>query len=161
SLGVTVRTERYRYAEYNGGKAGAMLFDETADPEERKNLADDPRYARVRAELARLARQHAAGLKGARIPRPPVDRHPAGEYRQQVPSPAERRPRRQRSVGATPPPPPRRDVLQTTAKVAAVSALAGVSIPTVHAASGETVQIALVGAGGRGTGAAENALATG
>jgi predicted dehydrogenase len=56
--------------------------------------------------------------------------------------------------------PTRRDLLETTAKVAALSALAGVSIPAVHAASDETVRFALVGAGGRGTGAAENALST-
>jgi arylsulfatase A-like enzyme len=58
-LGVAVRTERYRYAEWDGGKAGAMLFDEQADPHEMKNLADDPKYAAVRAELAALAKRRA------------------------------------------------------------------------------------------------------
>src|SRR5438046_9455585 len=52
----------------------------------------------------------------------------------------------------------RRDFLKTTGKVAAVSALAGVSIPHVHAAGSDTIQIALVGCGGRGGGAAANAL---
>ncbi|MFO0928055.1 MAG: Gfo/Idh/MocA family oxidoreductase [Gemmataceae bacterium] len=52
----------------------------------------------------------------------------------------------------------RRDVLKQTATAAAASALAGVAIPAVHAAGDETVQIALVGCGGRGTGAAHNAL---
>jgi iduronate 2-sulfatase len=61
--GVAVRTERYRYAEWNGGQGGAMLFDETADPHEMKNLADDPAHAAVRDELAALARKHAAGWK--------------------------------------------------------------------------------------------------
>lgn len=41
---------------------------------------------------------------------------------------------------------------------AAVSVLAGVKIPFVHAAEDNTLQIALVGCGGRGTGAASNAL---
>lgn len=52
----------------------------------------------------------------------------------------------------------RRGFIKTTSKVAAVSALAGASIPHVHAQDDETIQVALVGAGGRGTGAAANAL---
>ena len=40
----------------------------------------------------------------------------------------------------------------------ATSALAGIALPHVHAAENNTVRIALVGCGGRGTGAAENAL---
>jgi predicted dehydrogenase len=54
----------------------------------------------------------------------------------------------------------RRDFLKTGAKVAGVSALAGVAIPSVHAAENNTLQVALVGCGGRGTGAAINALST-
>jgi predicted dehydrogenase len=52
----------------------------------------------------------------------------------------------------------RREFIKTTGRIAAASALASVALPHVHAASGETIQIALVGAGGRGTGAAANAL---
>jgi predicted dehydrogenase len=54
----------------------------------------------------------------------------------------------------------RREFIKTTGKIAAVSALAGVSIPHVHAASSDLIQVALIGCGGRGTGAAANALAT-
>ena len=54
----------------------------------------------------------------------------------------------------------RRDFIKTTGRLAAVSALAGVTIPHVHAASGGLIQIALVGCGGRGTGAANNALSS-
>ena len=54
----------------------------------------------------------------------------------------------------------RREFIKTTGRIAAVSALAGVSLPHVHAASGGTIQIALIGCGGRGTGAADNALNT-
>ena len=41
---------------------------------------------------------------------------------------------------------------------AGVSTLAGMTLPHVHAAENNTIQLALVGCGGRGTGAAENAL---
>jgi predicted dehydrogenase len=54
----------------------------------------------------------------------------------------------------------RREFLKTTGQVAAVGALANVAIPAVHAGENNTIQVALVGCGGRGTGAAVNALAT-
>jgi predicted dehydrogenase len=56
--------------------------------------------------------------------------------------------------------PNRRDFLRTTSNVAAASALAGIAIPAVHAAEDNTLRIALIGCGGRGGGAAANALAT-
>ena len=52
----------------------------------------------------------------------------------------------------------RRSFLSTTGKITAASALAGVKIPFVHAAEDNTLQVALIGCGGRGTGAADNAL---
>jgi hypothetical protein len=54
----------------------------------------------------------------------------------------------------------RREFIKTSGKLAAVSALAGIALPHVHAADNNTIQFALVGCGGRGTGAAENALKT-
>jgi predicted dehydrogenase len=54
----------------------------------------------------------------------------------------------------------RRDFIKTTGRLAAVSALAGVALPHVHAAGSGLIQLALVGCGGRGTGAASNALAS-
>src|SRR5712691_2922082 len=54
----------------------------------------------------------------------------------------------------------RREFIKTTGRIAAASALAGVALPHVHAASSDLIQIGLVGCGGRGTGAAGNALAT-
>ena len=53
----------------------------------------------------------------------------------------------------------RREFLKSTGKLAAASALAGVVLPHVHAAENNTIQVALVGCGGRGSGAAGNALA--
>ena len=43
---------------------------------------------------------------------------------------------------------------------ATASALAGVAMPAVHAAEDNTIRVALIGCGGRGTGAAGNALST-
>ena len=54
----------------------------------------------------------------------------------------------------------RREFIKSTGKFAAVSALAGIAIPHVHAAGSSTVQVALIGCGGRGSGAAVNALST-
>jgi len=54
----------------------------------------------------------------------------------------------------------RRTFLKTTGTVAAASTLAGVAVPRVHAAEDNTIKLALVGCGGRGTGAVGNALAT-
>jgi predicted dehydrogenase len=54
----------------------------------------------------------------------------------------------------------RRDVLKTTGAAVAMSALANVNIPLVHAGGDELIRLALVGCGGRGGGAAENALRT-
>ncbi len=53
----------------------------------------------------------------------------------------------------------RRDFLKGTTAVAATSAVAsGFSVPLVHAAGSGTIKIGLVGCGGRGSGAAEQAL---
>lgn len=52
----------------------------------------------------------------------------------------------------------RREFLKTAGAATAVSALAGVKLPHVHAAESGTVRVALIGCGGRGTGAANNAL---
>jgi predicted dehydrogenase len=54
----------------------------------------------------------------------------------------------------------RRELLKTAGTVAAATGLAGMVVPKVYAAESNTIQIALVGCGGRGTGAAANALAT-
>src|SRR2546423_7424814 len=54
----------------------------------------------------------------------------------------------------------RREFLKNTGRFAAASALAGVALPNVHAAGSDLIQVALVGCGGRGTGAANNALDT-
>lgn len=56
-LGKTVRTERWRYAEWGeGGRDGAMLIDEQNDPHELKNVASDPANAEVVREMKAMLR---------------------------------------------------------------------------------------------------------
>jgi len=52
----------------------------------------------------------------------------------------------------------RREFLRNTSRIAGATALVGAAVPKVHAAEDNTIQLALVGCGGRGTGAAANAL---
>ena len=52
----------------------------------------------------------------------------------------------------------RRELGKRVGQVAAVSALAGLAVPSVYAAENSTIQLALVGSGGRGTGAVEDAF---
>ena len=55
-MGRSVRTERWRYTEWDEGKKGVELYDHLKDPREFSNLANDPEYARVVDELKRLLR---------------------------------------------------------------------------------------------------------
>ncbi|HZU37862.1 MAG TPA: Gfo/Idh/MocA family oxidoreductase [Gemmataceae bacterium] len=52
----------------------------------------------------------------------------------------------------------RRELIKTSGKVVAATTLAGMVVPNVHAGENNEIKIALVGCGGRGTGAAENAM---
>ena len=54
--------------------------------------------------------------------------------------------------------PTRREFLQRTSTVAAATALAGAVTPRVHAAEKNTIKLALIGCGGRGSGAVGNAM---
>ncbi len=56
---------------------------------------------------------------------------------------------------------PRREFLKNTARIAATSALAGVALPHVFAGEDNTIQLAIVGCGGRGSGAVANAMSAG
>jgi arylsulfatase A-like enzyme len=68
---AAVRTERWRYAEFDGGAGGAMLLDPQADPDEIENLAELPQHRAVRAELSALVRAYSAGdYATARVPAP-------------------------------------------------------------------------------------------
>jgi len=52
----------------------------------------------------------------------------------------------------------RREFLKNTGQIAATTTLAGLVVPRVHAAEDNTLQVALIGCGGRGTGAAADAM---
>ncbi|MBL9190098.1 MAG: sulfatase [Opitutaceae bacterium] len=56
--GHSVRTPRWRYTEWDGGKQGVELYDHDADPGEMKNVAADPRHAAVIAELKALVNKN-------------------------------------------------------------------------------------------------------
>lgn len=56
--GHSVRTERYRYIEWDNGKRGSQLYDYQTDPGELRNLVDDPAHARIVAELRALVRKN-------------------------------------------------------------------------------------------------------
>ncbi|MEX0641593.1 MAG: sulfatase [Pirellulales bacterium] len=50
-MGRSVRTERWRYTEWDEGRKGAELYDHDSDPRELKNLVADPANADVVREL--------------------------------------------------------------------------------------------------------------
>jgi arylsulfatase A-like enzyme len=56
-FGYSIRTERYRYTEWDGGAEGRELYDHAEDPQERFNRVDDPKYQQVVQELAALLQE--------------------------------------------------------------------------------------------------------
>lgn len=53
-LGKSLRTERWRYTEWDNGKQGIELYDEQTDPQESVNLAGNPKHAGIETELKDL-----------------------------------------------------------------------------------------------------------
>jgi uncharacterized sulfatase len=56
--GHSVRTERWRYTEWDNGKKGVELYDHRSDPRELVNRAEDPQLAQVVTEMRALVRQN-------------------------------------------------------------------------------------------------------
>jgi iduronate 2-sulfatase len=71
-MGYSIRTEKWRYTEWENGKRGVELYDETADPRELKNIAADPKHSKVIVEMQALLRRvsnqprRAPGVAAAR-----------------------------------------------------------------------------------------------
>jgi len=72
--GHSVRTQRWRYTEWDDGREGVQLYDEQNDPEERVNLAADPKLAEVVAQHKALVRANWATSY-----KPTEDAKPAGK----------------------------------------------------------------------------------
>ncbi|QEL14184.1 sulfatase [Limnoglobus roseus] len=62
-MGRSVRTDQYRYTEWDGGKKGAELYDHAADPGEWVNLADRKELEATRGELSALIQRTEAGTR--------------------------------------------------------------------------------------------------
>ncbi|MBN2508300.1 MAG: sulfatase [Verrucomicrobia bacterium] len=56
--GHSVRTARWRYIEWDQGRQGVQLYDHHRDPHELNNLAADPQFAPVIAELKPILRRN-------------------------------------------------------------------------------------------------------
>jgi iduronate 2-sulfatase len=67
-MGRTVRTERWRYTEWDEGKKGVELYDHDTDPAEVNNLAQDPKYGKTVEELKQLLRQGTKVGAGPALP---------------------------------------------------------------------------------------------
>ncbi len=62
-LGRSIRTEKYRYTEWDEGKKGAELYDHREDAGEFVNRADDKTFGAIRAELSNRIKTIESGAK--------------------------------------------------------------------------------------------------
>jgi iduronate 2-sulfatase len=58
-LAKSIRTDRWRYTEWDEGRRGIELYDHDRDPFELTNLARNSKYSRTLTELKRLIPQPA------------------------------------------------------------------------------------------------------
>ena len=56
-FGYSLRTERWRYTEWDGGQKGRELYDHDTDPRELTNLADHADHSKTMEQLATLMRE--------------------------------------------------------------------------------------------------------
>ncbi len=60
-MGRSVRTNKWRYTDWNEGKEGEELYDQIHDPKEFNNLKSDPNYKNIKAELKKLLEENVSG----------------------------------------------------------------------------------------------------
>jgi hypothetical protein len=58
-FGYSLRTPRYRYTEWDEGRAGVELYDHDTDPQELANLAQKPEHAATVKDLSQQVREAA------------------------------------------------------------------------------------------------------
>lgn len=68
-MGRSVRTERWRYTQWDGGAAGTELYDHQRDGREITNLAGKKQYAAVERQMARLLREGTVKNAAASVSR--------------------------------------------------------------------------------------------
>lgn len=71
-FGYTLRTQRWRYTEWDEGRQGRELYDHDADPQEQTNLADRPEHAETVRELSVELRGAVAASYPDSGERPPL-----------------------------------------------------------------------------------------
>jgi arylsulfatase A-like enzyme len=69
-FGFSIRTDRWRYTEWDEGRQGRELYDHDKDPREQTNLAADPSHESIVDELSGRLKAAAASTlpKSGRIP---------------------------------------------------------------------------------------------
>jgi uncharacterized sulfatase len=60
-MGRSIRTDRWRYTEWEEGRSGVELYDHSNDPHEFTNLAADPQHAQHLRDLRARLVPHAQG----------------------------------------------------------------------------------------------------
>jgi iduronate 2-sulfatase len=66
--GYSVRTERWRYTEWDDGQRGVELYDHSNDPKELRNLAGNPKFAKAEAEMKALVKKNwPVRVQGGRV----------------------------------------------------------------------------------------------
>ena len=59
-MGYTIRTDRWRYTEWDAGTRGTELYDVKADPDELRNVAGLPIHRETVTDMQRRLRQLVA-----------------------------------------------------------------------------------------------------
>jgi uncharacterized sulfatase len=56
-MGYSIRTEKWRYTEWDEGKRGVELYNEVDDPAEMHNLAEESKHRQTVGEMQQLLRR--------------------------------------------------------------------------------------------------------